>query len=99
VGTSTLRHPKTRRTPVLPTTELGRWAAWLGVAFLVLQFSWRLMGPAGAFPSFACALAGGVLALVAIFRRGERAITVFVAVVPLVSVVAFVLAELIVGHD
>lgn len=49
--------------------------------------------------AFASGLAGGVLALVALTRRGERALAVFAAVLPLVLVVAFVLAELLVGHD
>ena len=100
-GTVRQRLPvkKGRRIAIRPTTRLGRWAVGLGFAFLVLLFSWRLMGPAGALPGFACGLAGGVVALVAIFRRGERAIAVFAALVPLMFVVAFVLAELIVGHD
>jgi hypothetical protein len=87
------------RIAILPTTRLGRWAVWLAVGFIVLVFAWRVMGPAGAAPGFALGLAGGVVGLVAIFRRGERAITVFAAILPLALVVAFVLAELIVGHD
>jgi len=90
---------RTRRITILPTTRLGRWAVGLAAANVVLVLGWRLMGPLGAFPGFACGLAGGVVAMVAIFRRGERAITVFAALVPLLLVVAFVLAELIVGHD
>jgi len=90
---------KTRRIAILPTTRLGRWAVGLAAANVVLVLGWRLMGPLGAMPGFACGLAGGVVAMVAIFRRGERAITVFAALVPLLLVVAFVLAELIVGHD
>ena len=61
------------------------------------------MGPAGAFPGFACGLVGGVVALVAIFRRGERAITVFAALVPFAFVLVFVVGSvfipLIIGHD
>jgi len=90
---------KSRRIPVLPTTRLGRWAVRLALGSVVLVFAWRVMGPAGAAPGFALGLAGGVVALVAIFRRGERAITVLAAILPLAFVVAFVLAELIVGHD
>jgi hypothetical protein len=88
-----------RRHPVLPTTRLGRWAAGLAVGYVVLQFAWSFLGPLGAFPSFACGVAGGVVALLAILRRGERALTVFAAVLPLLSVIAFVLAELLIGHD
>lgn len=88
-----------RRVAVRPTTPLGRWAVGLGVGYLVLVLGWRLMGPLGAFPGLVSGLAGGVVALVAILRRGERAIAVFAAILPLVLVVAFVLAELLVGHD
>ncbi len=90
---------KARRIAMLPATQLGRWAVGLAAAAVVLVLAWRVMGPAGAVPGFVCGLAGGVVALVAIFRRGERAITVFAASVPFVFVVVFVLAELIVGHD
>ena len=48
-------------------------------------------GTGGRVPGFVCGLAGGILALVAIFRRGERAIAVYAAVVPLAWVVLFVL--------
>ena len=44
-------------------------------------------------------VAGGVAALVAIRRRGERAIAVFVVLVPFLLAVLFVLAELLIGHD
>jgi hypothetical protein len=84
---------------ILPTTRLGRWAVGLGAANAVLVLGWRLMGPLGGFPGFVCGLAGGFVALVAIFRRGERAFTVFAAIVPLVFFVLFVLLELTVGHD
>ncbi len=90
---------KARRIAILPTTRLGRWSVRLAAASVVLVLAWRVMGPAGAAPGFACGLVGGVVALVAIFRRGERAITVFAALVPLVFVLVFVLAELIIGHD
>ena len=71
----------------------------VAAASFVLVLAWSVMGPAGAAPGFAFALGGGVVVLVAIFRRGEWAITVFAAVVPFVFVVGFVLAELIIGHD
>ncbi|MEX0675156.1 MAG: hypothetical protein WD981_02620 [Gaiellaceae bacterium] len=84
---------------ILPVTPLGRWAAWLALAYVVLQLGWRLMGPLGAFPSFAAGLAGGIIALLAILGRGERALTVYAAILPLAFVVLFVAAELLVGHD
>jgi cytochrome c oxidase subunit IV len=97
-GTLHRRVPRGRR-PFLPTTPLGKWAAWLAVAYVVLQFAWRLLGPLGAFPSFACGVAGGIVALVAVLRRGERAIAVYAAILPLLFVVVFVAAELLIGHD
>jgi hypothetical protein len=47
---------------------------------------------------FACGIAAGVTALVAVFRRGERGLIVFSAILPLVAVVAFVLAEVLIGR-
>jgi hypothetical protein len=88
-----------RRPSILPKTRLGRWAVALAIAMVVLVLGWRLMGPLGAFPAFVCGLGGGIVALVAIFRRHERALTVFLALVPLLFVVLFVLAELLIGHD
>ena len=87
-----------RGTAVLPTTRLGRYAVFFALAAFVLNFAWLIL-PGGAALSFACGIVGGVVALVAIFRRHERAVTVFLAVLPLVFAVAFVLAELLIGHD
>ncbi len=89
---------KARRT-MLPSTRLGRWAVGLAAANVVLLMGWRLMGPLGGFPGLACGLAGGVVALIAIFRHGERAITVFATLLPALFVLVFIAAELIVGHD
>jgi hypothetical protein len=83
---------------ILPTTRPGTWAAWLAVGYLVLSPAWRIL-PGGAIAAFVSGLAGGVCALVAILRRGERALTVFAAVLPLAFVVLFVAAELLIGHD
>ena len=88
-----------RRFVILPTTRLGKWAVGLAAANVLLMFGWRLMGPLGGFPGLACGLVGGIVALVAIARRGERAIAVFAATVPAVLVVLFVLGELLIGHD
>lgn len=85
-----------RRITVLPTTELGWWAVGLAAAFFPLVFAGTLV-PRGAALGFVCGLAGGVVALTAIVRRRERAVTVFAAVIPLAIAVAFVLTELITG--
>lgn len=89
---------KRPRSPIVPTTRLGRWAVGLAAGYFVGVLSWRIV-PGGAVIGFACGFTGGVVALVAIFRHGERAISVFAAIVPLLLVVGFVLAELIIGHD
>jgi len=83
---------------VLPTTQLGKWAFGLAAVSVVLLFGWSLMGRLGGVPGLAFGLAGGVLALVAIFRRGERALTVFAALLPFLNVLIFLLAELLIGH-
>jgi len=84
--------------PVLPTTPLGRAAAWLALAFVLLNFSWRILGPLGGFPALLVGLASGVVALVAIARRRERALTAYLAVLPLALVVLFLLAEFLIPH-
>ena len=84
------------RITFLPTTQLGWWAVGLAAAFLPFVFAAAVF-PRGAAIGFVCGLAGGVAALMAIIRHRERALTVFVALVPLVIAVAFLLVELISG--
>jgi len=94
-------HPvkQSHRIRLLPTTRTGKWAVGLGVAHVLLIFGWSVMGPLGAFPGLLVGLLAGVVALVAIIRHGERALSVFAAVLPLLMVVLFILAELLIGHD
>jgi len=89
---------KKRRIAILPKTRLGWWAVGLAATPFVLVPAWTIL-PMGALSGFLGGLAGGIAALVAIFRRRERAITVFTALLPFVFVIAFVLAELLIGHD
>ena len=96
---SAQRLRRDRRRPFWATTPLGKWAVALALANVLLTPSWRLLGPLGAFPGLAAGAIGGIVALVAISRRRERAISVVLAVVPLVLVILFVLAELLVGHS
>jgi hypothetical protein len=81
-----------------PTTVLGRRAIALAIAFVVLNVLWTVL-PGGAALALACGLAGGVAAIVAIARRGERGLLVYAAILPLLAVVGFVAAELLIGHD
>ena len=85
------------RITLLPTTALGWWTVGLGTAFLPFVFAAAVV-PRGAAIGLVCGLAGGVTALTAIIRKRERALTVFVALVPLVIAVAFLLVELISGN-
>lgn len=84
--------------PLLPTTRLGRRALALAAASVITSFAWRVMGPLGGFPSLVLGVASGIVALVAIIRRGERSATAFLALLPFAGAVVFVLAEFLVGH-
>lgn len=97
-ATGQLPRSTTHRVAVVPTTRLGRWAVGLAIANVVLVLAWTIL-PGGAALGFACGLAGGVVGLVAIVRGRERALAVFAALAPFATVVAFVLAELLIGHD
>ena len=70
----------------------------MAVAAFPLQLAWTIL-PGGAALSLACATAGGIYVLVAIMRRVDRAIAVYVAVALLVMTVLFVAAEVSIGHD
>jgi mannose/fructose/N-acetylgalactosamine-specific phosphotransferase system component IIC len=82
----------------LATTLLGKWAVGFAVGAFLLQFAWMIL-PGGAALSMAFALAGGISALIAIVHQRDRAIAVYIAVVPLVMTVLFLAAELLIGHD
>lgn len=91
--------PKHHRLAVGPTTYLGKWALGLAVASIAFMVSWRLMGPLGGFPALVCGLAGGVVALVAIVRRGERSVAAFAALVPFLNALVFLVADLVGGNS
>ena len=79
----------------LPTTRLGRWAIGLALGFFLLSFVTSFVAGGGRL-AFLSGIAAGVTALVAVFRHGERGLVVFAAIFPLVAVVAFVLAQLLI---
>jgi hypothetical protein len=81
----------------LPKTHLGWWAVGLAAAFFPFVFAAAAL-PSAAAIGFVCGLASGVAALMAIIRDRERALTVLVALVPLVIAVAFLLVQLISGN-
>jgi hypothetical protein len=88
-----------RRVTFRPSTRLGTWSVGLAVASIVLLAGWSVMGRLGGVPGLVLGLAAGVVALLAVVRRGERALTVFAALVPFLNVVVFLVVELVVGHD
>ena len=80
-----------------PHSSEGRWAVILAVLSVPLMLMWSFW-PLGAWPSFACGFAGGVLALVAIVSRKERNWLVYLAVLPLLQVLVFFVGELLIPH-
>jgi len=81
----------------LPHTPHGWWATGLAAASVILLPLWSFL-PGGALLSFLCALASGVMALIALLRQHERSWLVFLCLVPMVNVFSFILAELMFPH-
>jgi hypothetical protein len=81
----------------LPHVKLGWWAVGLAAASFVLQFAWSIL-PGGAWLSFLCGLAGGVVALIAITRQQERSWLVYLSILPMLGVFVFILAEFLIPH-
>jgi hypothetical protein len=87
---------RTHHLQVAPTTTIGRWSVGLAGGFVVLNALWSVLPGAGRL-AVGCGIAAGVAALAALIGRGERGLVVWAAIVPLLAVVGFVLAELLVG--
>jgi len=98
------------RLQFLPATQLGQWALRLAVASVVLLFTAPLInlipgevGNIAIFLTFSlalpAALAGGILALMAIFRDHDRSITVFLATAPVLMYVVLTVVEIIVAGE
>jgi hypothetical protein len=89
--------------PVKSTTRLGRWAVVLavvsGVGWLVALpaivvdssadafVPWGILLLVGLIPGFVCGIAAAVVAFLAMVRRGERALSVYLGYVPVASIV------------
>jgi hypothetical protein len=80
-----------------PHTKPGWWAIGLAAASIILLFAWSFL-PGGAWLSFLCGLAGGIIALVAIIRHKERSWLVFLCVLPMLNVFIFILGEFLFPH-
>ncbi len=92
--TTSVPSKKRPHVQLLPMTPFGWWAIGLAVAGVALTFAWQLM-PLGAWPGFIAQLAGGVFALIAVIRDQDRAVSVFLAVAPMLFVVWFLAAEVL----
>jgi hypothetical protein len=82
---------------VLPTTRLGRRAILVATGYILFMPLWVFL-PGGATLALACGVAGGVGAIVAVKRDHERGLLAYLAIIPLVLVVSFILAEFLLGH-
>ena len=87
--------------PVKPMTRLGTWAVTLavmsGVGWLVAPAAivfadtgvwWPggLLGLVGLVPGIVCAIAASIVAFLAMVRRGERALSVYLGYVPVACI-------------
>ena len=87
--------------PVEPMTRLGWWAVGLavvsGVGWLIalpavvfgdtgVWLPWGLLGLVGVIPGIVCAIAASIVACLAMVRRGERALSVYLGYVPVVCI-------------
>ena len=88
--------------PVKPMTRLGTWAVALavvsGVGWLIalaaivfadtgVWWPGGLLGLVGLVPGITCAIAASIVAFLAMVRRGERALSVYLGYVPVVCIV------------
>lgn len=80
-----------------PSTRTGWWAVGLALASIILNLAWTIL-PGGAIIAFICGLAGGILALFAVIRQHERSWLVFLSILPMLSVIFFLLGEFLIPH-
>ena len=89
--------------PVAPSTRLGRWAVGLalmsGAGWLIalpalvaapaegVWWPWGALLVVGVVPGLLCAIAASIVAFLAMVRRGERALAVYVGYVPVACIV------------
>mgnify|MGYP006287633171 CR=1 len=80
-----------------PKSAEGRWSVILGALSAPLMLMWMIL-PGGALASFACGFVGGVLAIIAVVNRKERNWLVYLAMLPLLGVLFFIVGELAIPH-
>jgi len=98
----------------MPTTRYGRWAVWLGVAFVVMFLvntfvfmampslgdgTWRQsILPFYGILMLLCGLGAGVFSLLAIIREHERSWLVWIPLLPALWVIFMLLGEFLFPH-
>jgi hypothetical protein len=91
--------------PVGPMTRLGRWAVALavvsGIGWLValpalvvdptadVFVPWGILLLVGLIPGFLCGIAASIVSFIAMLRRGERALSVYLGYVPVLCILLF----------
>ncbi len=96
-----------------PVTRLGWWAAWLGAAYIVMWIintvafmptsssvaPWRqVILPFYGIFMMLCGLVSGIIGLIAVIRKHERAVLVWLTLLPGAFVLFFLLGEFLVPH-
>ena len=104
--------PLWRRILGWPGTRLGWWSVALAATFLVLfiinstvlmpsivEVPWRqALLPFYGIAMLMCGLAAGIVGLIAVIRRHERSLLVWLAILPGLFVLFLVLGEFLVPH-
>lgn len=87
--------PLWRKVISLPHTRLGWWAIGLAATFVVLLiFGYNILPLYGIVLLF-CGLCSGVLGLFAVLRQRERSALVWLAMLPGLFALAFLIGELL----
>ena len=104
--------PSRRRILRWPSTRLGWWSVGLAVAFVILMtinsavfmrlpedITWRVtVLPFYGIFMLLCGLAAGIVGLIAVIRRHERSWLVWLAILPGLFALVFMLGEFLVPH-
>jgi len=104
--------PSRRRILRWPSTRLGWWSVGLAAAFVILMtinsavfmrlpedITWRVtVLPFYGIFMLLCGLAAGIVGLIAVIRQHERSWLVWLAILPGLFVLVFILGEFLVPH-
>ena len=104
--------PSRRRILRWPSTRLGWWSVGLAAAFVILMtinsavfmrlpedMTWRVtVLPFYGIFMLLCGLAAGIVGLIAVIRRHERSWLVWLAILPGLFALVFMLGEFLVPH-